>query len=382
MKRLVAVLLALMVVSSFAFAGGGSQSSGGAAASGEKTIIGLAMPETHVLRWYKDGNSLKAEAEKRGYTALVQWADANQAIQNGQIQSFILQGAKALLIGPINDGVTAAVAEAAREGVLVVAYDRLIQNSSDYDYFITFNSFKVGQLQGQSIVKALDLDRATTSAPKNITLFAGSITDDNAFFFYNGAMSVLNPYIDKGVLKVVGPYPRTTDDRANFQRITTENWVAQVAKTRMENLLTGDARDVTLDAVLAPNDPIARAIIEACKADAKYRTKLPVVCGQDAEFDSVLSIKNGEQNSTIFKDTSKLAAAAITLTDQLLKKQPINVPGVELATGDLAKIGDTGKKTVKVYLMDIELITKDNILVPVNAGFYSDLPASDVNKLR
>ncbi len=191
-------------------------------------------------------------------------------------------------------------------------------------------------------------------------------------------MSVLNPYIDKGVLKVVGPYPKTSADRANFLRITTENWQAPIAKTRMENLLTGDARNVTLDAVLAPNDPIARAIIEACRADAKYRTKLPVVTGQDAEFDSALSIKNGLQYSTVFKDTAKLAEAAILLADQILKGQPINIPGAVLASGDLAKIGDTSKKVVKAYLLDPILVTKANLNVPVDAKFYTDAEAAQL----
>ena len=365
MKKLTMALLALFVASSL-FAGGGSQKP---AASGG--LIGLAMPETHTLRWIKDGNQLKAEAEKRGYQAEVQWANADQPTQNGQIQSFLTQGAKLLVVGCLNDGVGSVIAEAKRDGVAVIAYDRLIQNSDDYDYYITFNNFKVGVLQAQSIVAGLDLDKATTAAPKNITLFAGSPTDGNAFFFFDGAMSILNPYIDKGVLKVVGPYPKTSADTANFQRIATELWNASIAKTRMENLLNGDARNVTLDAVLAPNDPLARAIIEACKADAKYRTKLPVVSGQDAEFESALSIKNGEQYSTVFKDTAKLAEAAIILADAILKGQTPNIPGAVLASGDLEKIGDTGKKVVKAYLLDPILVTKDNLNVPVNANFFT-----------
>jgi len=348
-------------------------------AGGEKDLIGLAMPETHVQRWVKDGAALKSNAEKRGYRAEVQFGDANQATQNQQIQSFLTQGAKALVVGCINDGVAPVIAEAGRDGVVVIAYDRIIPNSADYEYYITFNNFKVGQLQAQSIVTGLDLDRATTAAPKNITLFAGSPTDGNAFFFFDGAMSILNPYIDRGVLRVVGPNPRTSADRANFQRIATENWQAPIAKTRMENLLNGDARNVTLDAVLAPNDTLARAIIEALKADAKYRTKLPVVTGQDAEFDSALSIKNGEQFSTVFKDTAKLAEAAILLADQVLKGQAINIPGAVLATGDLERIGNTGRKTVKAYLLDPILITKDNLTVPVRANFYE---AAEAARLR
>jgi putative multiple sugar transport system substrate-binding protein len=373
MKKLAVVLLALFVVGSV-FAGGG----GDKAASGG-TLIGLAMPETHVLRWVKDGNQLKAEAEKKGYRAEVQWANADQPTQNQQIQSFLTQGAKVLVVGCITDGVGSVIAEAARDKVAVIAYDRIIANSADYDYFITFNNFKVGVLQAQSIVAGLNLDAATTAAPKQITLFAGSPTDGNAFFFFDGAMSILNPYIDKGVLKVVGPYPKTSADTAAFQQIATENWQAPIAKTRMEGLLAGAARSFALDAILAPNDTLARAILEACKADAKYRTKLPVISGQDAEFDSAMSIKNGEQYSTVFKDTAKLAEAAILLADQILKGQTPSIPGAVLASGDLAKIGDTGKKVVKTYLLDPILVTKANLNVPVDAGFYT---ADEASKLK
>jgi len=138
----------------------------------------------------------------------------------------------------------------------------------------------------------------------------------------------------------------------------------------MENLLSNEARNVTLDAVLAPNDTLARAILEACKAEAKYRGKLPITSGQDAEYESALSIKNGEQYSTVFKNTAKLAEAAIILVDQVLKGKPIDIPGAVLASGDLAKIGDTGKKTVKAYLLDPILVTKDNLNVPIDAEFY------------
>ena len=355
MKKLFLVML-ILAVASLSFA---------------QTLIGIAMPETHVARWVKDGASLKAEAEKKGYRAEVQYGNADQAQQNQQIQSFLTQGAKALIIGNINTGVNSVVREAARDKVIVIAYDRLIMESKDYDYYITFNNFKVGVLQGTAIETALGLKTATAASPKNITLFAGSPTDNNAYFFFDGAMSVLNPYIKKGVLKVVGPYPQTSKDTANFQRIATENWQAPIAKQRMENLLNNDARNVTLDAILAPNDPIARAVIEACKADAKYRSKLPVVTGQDAEFDSVMSIKNGEQYMTVFKDTAKLAEAAVILADQVLKKQKVNIPGAVLASGTLKSIGNTGAKTVNAYLLDPVSITKDNLRVPVDAGFYT-----------
>jgi putative multiple sugar transport system substrate-binding protein len=382
MKRMFAVLVILCAIGSLVFAGGGGQQSGGgsaAPASSGSSLIGIAMPETHVLRWQKDGASLKSFAEARGYRAEVAYGDADQNQQNRQIQGFLTQGAKLLVVGNINDGVNSAIADAARDQVAVIAYDRLIMGSSDYDYYITFNNFKVGQFQGQGIEQGLNLKAATAASPKYITLFAGSPTDNNSKFFFDGAMSVLNPYIDSGVLKVVGPYPKTSADNANFQRIATENWQAPIAKTRMENLLSNDARSVTLDAVLAPNDTLARAIIEACLADAKYAGgKLPVITGQDAEFDSALSIKNGQQYMTVFKDTTKLAEAAILLADQILKGQTPNIPGAELASGDLVSIGDTGRKTVKAYLLEPVIVTKDNISVPVNANFYTDAESAQL----
>lgn len=360
MKKIVAILMVSLLAATLLISCGGK---GG-------QLIGIAMPETHVMRWVKDGNALKEEAEARGYRAEVQFGDANQLTQNQQIQSFLTQGAKLLIVGCINDGVAPVIAEAGRDGVPVIAYDRIIPNSADYDYYITFNNFKVGELQGQSIVQGLGLASATADAPKYITLFAGSSTDGNAFFFFDGAMSVLNPYIDSGVLRVVGPYPRTSADTANFTRIATENWQAPIAKTRMENLLVNEASNVTLDAVLAPNDTLARAIIEALRADAKYRTHLPVISGQDAEFASAMSIKNGEQFSTVFKDTAKLAEAAVLLADQILKGETINIPGAVLATGSLAEIGNTGRKYVNAYLLDPILVTRDNLNIPIDAGFY------------
>jgi putative multiple sugar transport system substrate-binding protein len=374
MKKLAAIFL-VVLSAALMFAGCAKKE----AASSSAALVGIAMPETHVLRWQKDGASLKSFAEARGYRAEAAYGDADQNQQNRQIQGFLTQGAKVLVVGNINDGVNSVISDAARDNVAVIAYDRLIMGSADYDYYITFDNFKVGQFQGQGIEQGLNLAAATAASPKYITLFAGSPTDNNSKFFFDGAMSVLNPYIEKGVLKVVGPYPRNSSDNANFQRIATENWQAPLAKTRMENLLSNDARDVTLDAVLAPNDTLARAIIEACLADAKYAGgKLPVVTGQDAEFDSALSIKNGQQYMTVFKDTTKLAEAAIILADQILKGQDPNIPGASLASGDLTSIGDTGVKVVKAYLLEPVIITKSNISVPVDAGFYTDAEAAQL----
>ncbi len=364
MKKTLFVLLALALVGSFAFAEGAQQAD-------KAALIGLAMPETHVLRWIQDGEALKAEAEALGYRAEVQWADANQALQNQQIQDFLTKGAKLLIVGNINDGVNTVVADAAKEGVIVIAYDRLITNSADYDYYITFDNFKVGQLQGGAIEEALNLKAATADKPKYITLFAGSPTDNNAYVFFDGAMSVIRPYVEKGVVKLVGPAPLSSKD-ADFQKITTENWQAPIAKVRMENLQNNDAKDVVLDAVLAPNDPLGRAIVEACASDAKYASKLPIVTGQDGEVATIQYIKDGKQYMTVFKDTRNLAKAAVALADALLKGQTPKIAGARLDTESY----DTGKKVVKAYLLEPVIVTKDNYQkVMIDSGYVK---ASDI----
>jgi putative multiple sugar transport system substrate-binding protein len=374
MKKMMCLVLGLMMIGSFAFAGGGADAASSGAAA-QASLIGLAMPETHVERWIQDGNNLKAEAEAKGYRAEVNWANADQNIQNQQIDSYLTNGAKLLIIGSINEGVISAVSSAARDEAIVIAYDRLITGTEEYDYYITFDNFKVGQFQGMGIEAGLDLKNATAANPKYVTLFAGSPTDNNAFYFYDGAMDILNPYIQKGVLKVVGPYPVTSADRATFQQIATENWTPAIAKTRMENLLSNAAADVTLDAVLAPNDTLARAILEACEADAKYANgNLPVVSGQDAEVASVQAIKDGRQYMTVFKDTRALAKGAIALADALLKGTTPSIPGARLDTTTYTPIA--GGKAVNSYLLEPVIVTKDNfqaILIDSGAIKASDI---------
>ena len=182
-------------------------------------------------------------------------------------------------------------------------------------------------------------------------------------------MSVLNPYIDSGKLKVVGPYPKTSADKENFNRIATEGWRAEIAKARMENLLNNAAKDVVLDAVLAPNDPVGRAIIEACSSDAKYDTTetLPIVTGQDGELATVQYIRDGKQHMTVFKDSRLLAKATIQLADGILKGEKPSVPGTSLTKFD------TNKKKVTTYLLAPILVKKDNFKeVIIDSGYYSE----------
>lgn len=340
----------------------------GSCSKKKANYIGLAMPETHVERWVKDGAALQEDAIAKGYTADVTYADGDQAKQNQQIQDMLTKGASLLIIANINEGVNPVVADAAKSKVPVIAYDRMITGTADYDYYITFDNFQVGVFQGKAIETALDLPNATTAKPKNIVLFAGSPTDNNAKVFFDGAMSILAPYVEKGVVKLIGPAPlKSSDD--SWMSITTEGWKAEVAKTRMENLLNKDAAKVVLDAILAPNDTLSRAIQEACAQDAKYVKKLPVITGQDGEVASIAAIRDGKQYMTVFKDTRKLAAAAIELADALLKGKTPEIEGARLDETSY----NTGKKNVKAYLLAPINVTKDNWKeIMVDSGYYKE----------
>lgn len=329
--------------------------------------VGIAMPQTDYERWKNDAAGMEEALTTMGYKVETQFANSDQTEQNKQISNMVTKGAKVIIIASVNEGAATAVEEAQKDGVQVISYDRLITGTDAYDYYVTFDNFKVGVQQGQSIIDAIDVENAKEA--KNITLFAGSPTDNNSKFFFDGAMSVLQPYIDSGKINVCGPAPKDSKD-SNFSKITTENWTAEIAKKRMETLLTSDCKDVQLDAVLAPADGISRAVIGALEVEDKYKDSIPFVTGQDAEKLSVNWILNDKQGMTIWKDTRNLAQAAAEVADALLKGEEPKL-SVE-ATLD-TETYDTGKKVVSTYTLQPKVITKDNAVTElVDSGYYTE----------
>jgi len=334
------------------------------ASAAPSALVGLAIPETHVERWVGDAEFMKKELEAKGYKVDVGFADADQSKQNKQIEDMVTKGAKVIVVGSVTEAAAQAVESAKKAGVQILSYDRLITGTDAYDYYLTFDNFKVGQLQGQAIKDGLGLDSAKGKA---ITLFAGAPTDNNARYFFDGAMEVLKPFITSGALKVCGPAPVSSAD-ANWSKITTENWAADKAKARMETLLSGDCKSAKLDAVLAPNDTLARAIIGALEQDGKYKT-LPVITGQDGELLSAKWIVEGKQTMTVFKDTRVLAKGAAEAVDSLIK-------GVEPVLSVKARVDtttyNTGKKVVKSFLLEPVAVNKDNLNKElIESGFYT-----------
>jgi putative multiple sugar transport system substrate-binding protein len=353
-----------LLLSGCSGSGGGGSTDGG----GDGGLVGVAMPTKSSERWIQDGDAVKAELEEQGFTVDLQYAEDDIPTQVSQIENMITKGAEALIIASI-DGttLTSVLQEAADAGIPVIAYDRLIRDTENVDYYASFDNYQVGVQQATSILNGLGLteldgtpiDGAPTG-PFNIELFAGSLDDNNAFFFWNGAIDTLQPYFDDGTLVV-------KSGQTEIEQAATLRWDGETAQSRMEDILTAFYSDGSkVNAVLSPYDGISRGIISAL-TDAGYTVGdgWPIISGQDAELDSVKAINRGEQYSTIFKDTRLLAQVAVDMA-------------VALLNGDTPEVNNTtdydnGVKVVPSYLLESAIVVKDNITeVLVDSGYWTE----------
>ena len=289
----------------------------------EGKMVGISMPTKTSTRWISDGESMVAVFEDLGYDTDLQFADDDIPNQLAQIENMITKGADVLVIASIDGTTLSNVLQQAHDaGILVVAYDRLISKTENVDYYATFDNFGVGVIMGSQIEEGLDLKNA--DGPFNIELFGGSPDDTNAFYFYDGAMSVLQPYIDSGKLVV-------QSGQTGMDKVSTLRWDGIVAQARMENLLSAYYTDKQVDAVLAPYDGLSIGILSALKGVGYGSDDLPmpVVTGQDAEVASVKSMIAGEQTYTVFKDTRDLAKQTAAMVTAALKGEEVPVNDTE-----------------------------------------------------
>ena len=335
------------------------------AQAASKGLIGVAMPTQSSTRWISDGNSIKAALVKLGYTVDLQYAEDDIPTQVSQLEGMLTKGAKALIIASIDgEQLTDVLAKAKSKNVPVIAYDRLIRKSANVDYYATFDNFKVGVQQATSLLVGLGVfkSEASTKAdgpkakgPFNVELFAGSPDDNNATFFFNGAMSVLNPLIKSKVIVV-------KSGQTAFTKVATLRWDGAVAQKRMEDILVSSYASAKVNGVLSPYDGLSRGIIAAL-TDGGYTTKtMPIISGQDAEVLSVKAMIKGDQYSTIFKDTRELAKVAVSMAEALLagKKPTVND----------TKTYNNGVKVVPSYLLTPYIVTTKNYKkVLIDSGY-------------
>nr|WP_019181067.1 multiple monosaccharide ABC transporter substrate-binding protein [Microbacterium yannicii] len=346
---------------------GGAGGDGGGEGGGDGGLIGVAMPTKSSERWIQDGDAVKAALEDAGYSVDLQYAEDDIPTQVSQIENMITKGAEALIVASI-DGTTLSevLQTAADSDIPVIAYDRLIRDTENVDYYATFDNFLVGQQQAWTLLNGLgltDLEGTPTegapAGPFNIELFAGSLDDNNAFFFFDGAMDVLQPYIDEGTLVV-------KSEQTDIEQAATLRWDGETAQSRMEDILTSSYSDGSeVDAVLSPYDGISRGIISAL-TDAGYAPgeEWPIISGQDAEVDSVKAILSGEQFATIFKDTRELAKVAADMAIAILNDEEVEVNDEETY--------DNGVKVVPSYLLEPVPVVQENVEPAlVDTGYWT-----------
>ncbi|MGC4810986.1 substrate-binding domain-containing protein [Micromonospora sp. DT228] len=343
-------VVAISAAAMLALAGCGSGRDGDSDAKGgdakgfaANSLIGVALPAKTSENWVLAGDLFTNGLKEAGFQGDVQYAGASTTVadQQAQITAMVTKGAKVIVIGATDAAqLSTQVAAAHQAGVKVIAYDRLIKNTPDLDYYVAFDNFKVGQLQGQALLDGMKAKKP--NGPYNIELFSGSPDDNNAGVFFDGAMSVLKPEIDKGTVVVAS-------GQKEVKQTAIQGWKAEGAQARMDQLLTSTYGSKELDGVLSPNDTLARAILTSVKGAGK---PTPIVTGQDSEVESVKSIVKGEQYMTINKDTRNLVKETINMVKAL-------------QAGDAPQVNDTksynnGSKVVDTYLLPPVAVTKAN----------------------
>ncbi|GAB2982178.1 substrate-binding domain-containing protein [Frigoribacterium salinisoli] len=321
-------------------AGSGEEASG----FEQGSTIGVALPAKTSENWVLAGDLFTEGIEDAGFEPDVQYAAASGTVANQQeqIQSMVTKGAKVIVIGATDGSQLGTQVAAAKDaGATVIAYDRLILNTEDVDYYVAYDNFEVGELQGQALLDGMAERKG--DGPYTIELFSGSSDDANSKVFFDGAMSILQPKIDDGTV-VVG------SGQTDIKQTATDGWKPENAQRRMDSLLTSTyGGDTELDGVLSPNDTLARAIITSVQQAGK---DVPVVTGQDSEVESVKSIMEGVQYSTINKDTRNLVAQAVDMVTALSE-------GETPETNDDESY-DNGKKVVPAYLLPPQIVTEEN----------------------
>ncbi|MDR0867491.1 MAG: sugar-binding protein [Planctomycetota bacterium] len=332
------------------------------AAEGIKDLkVGVVMPSKDLERWAREGTYMEGLFKNAGIKYDLQYG-AQVDPQVNFIQNMLSSGCNVLVIAAVDGASLSSVLEQAKENnVPVISYDRLIMGTDAVSLYISFDNTKVGELQGGFIRDQLGLDRPENQGKTfNLELFAGAPDDNNAQFFFDGALSVLKPYIDKGQLKVLSGQK----DRA---ACGTERWSAQKAQERMENLISAQdyAGGTHLDAVLCSNDTLARGVAEALSSQGVEVANFPIITGQDCEVASVQYIRENRQSMSVFKDTRKLA-------DQVVKTVQALAKGEAPETNDTATYNN-GKKIVPSFLCSLDAVTKDTIkTILVDSGYYTE----------
>lgn len=324
-------------------------------ANGNSTVdVGIVLPTKDEPRWVQDEQRFKDALADSDYSTEILFSQGSSAKEKENVEALLNKGIKVLIITPHDGAAAASAVEAAKkEGVTVIAYDRLITDTDAVDYYVTFDSLAVGAAQAQYLV-----DNANGS---NIPLYlyAGAASDNNAFLFFEGAWQVLQPKIADGTFKIVNSSEaEALKDSAELSRdqlgkiigqITT-NWDPNEAKNKAQTHLTAASDDLKGDVlILAPNDGTARSIADVFGSDSAITSYF--VTGQDAEKASVQYIIDEKQSMTVFKDVRSLVKDAMGMAVEILDGKTPETTGSY----------DNGAAEIKAKQTDVIVVDKDNV---------------------
>ena len=312
MKKIIAICLAVATLTTAVFA-----------KPAKKAKVGVSMPTKDLQRWNQDGANMKAQLEKAGYQVDLQYAANDINTQISQLENMITGKCKVLVIASIDgSSLSNVLATAKKKKIQVIAYDRLIMDTDAVTYYATFDNYKVGTLQGDYLVDKLGLKSRSADDPVYMEFFTGDPGDNNINFFFGGAMDVLKPYLDKGI--IVCPSGQTEKAQA-----ATLEWSTERAQSRMENLITSNKyspKGQRLDAVYCSNDSTAQGVTQALSSAGYTKENFPIITGQDCDITSVKNMIKGTQSMSVFKDTRTLAAQVVKMVEAILggKAAPVN----------------------------------------------------------
>lgn len=325
------------------------------AAEANGTKVGVSMPTKDLQRWNQDGANMQAELEAAGYEVDLQYASNDVPTQLDQIENMINNGADVLVIAAIEASSLGSALESAKSaGIPVIAYDRLLMNSDAVSYYATFDNYKVGQVQGQYIIDKLDLENA--EGPFNLEITAGDPGDNNAGFFYSGAMDLLQPYIDEGKLVV-------QSGQTAFEDVATPTWSTETAQDRADGIIGTNYADKNVDVWLCSNDSTALGVENSLEAN--YNGDWPIITGQDCDIANTKNMIAGKQSMSVFKDTRTLASQVVKMVGQILSNEKVDVNDEETY--------DNGTGVIPSFLCEPVFADADNYKeLLIDSGYYTE----------
>jgi len=378
MKKFLVALLAFAMLLSLAACGGATTTSPSASAATSASAaaktnfkIGIAMPTKSLERWNHDGSYLQQQFEAKGYTVDLKYSDNDVKQQVNDIENLIADKVNLLVIAAIDgESLTEVLKEASTAKIPVISYDRLIMKTDAVSYYVSFDNYTVGKLQGQYVIDKLGLKLTDKSKTYNIEFTAGDPADNNAPFFFNGAMDTLKPYIDAGILKV--PSTQTA-----FQTVATAKWDTTTSMNRMQNILASYyAGGTQLDVALCSNDSTALGVTQAISSDYKGKNSV-IITGQDADEANLKNIIDGKQSMTVYKAVANEAVVTVDLTVAILNGQKPDAGLIKSSNWKFDCAYDTksynnGNGIVPSYLLNPIVVTKDNLQKElIDTGYYT-----------